>query len=410
MNVSTKVIVTLAIISYPITSFAQIDPNSFNHYLTYQDKVTDQVVGSDNQNESVFTAGFLKQINSNGNKLEGFKFFYGDDTGDPTRQIKNASKLYKENSQSVLLLVSPDYESFGAGCIISEDGYVVTNYHVAENYDRLLTFFYDENVTSLQDLDAEKFKVASIIAALPEKDLALLKLSSNSKFKTLRYGNNSRIEIAQDVFAIGHPESYIWSFTYGVISQLRNKYEWDYGGRNKCRANVIQTQTPINPGNSGGPLFNDKGELIGINTFGYGNAEGLNFAIRIDEIEKFVNESKRGKYKYELKAVASSREAEIYWDLIDSNENGINDCEAADMNSNGQYDVIRVDEDEDGYVDFIILDSNEDGEVDVYIYDEDDDGYFEYFIIDTNYDRKFDTVGIDTNQDGYPNEFYDYVG
>ena len=391
-------------------AYAQIDPSSFDHYLGYKDKANSQIVGTPETNEIISTTNFLRQIkNTTANKLSGLSF-YTDDNNDPTRQIENAPKLYKENSPSVVLLVSPDGESLGAGCVITADGYIVTNYHVVENYDKMLTFFYDKNITSLQDINAENYKVANVIAALPEKDLALLKLSSGKKFSSLRYGNNSRIEIAQDVFAIGHPEAYIWSFTYGVISQLRNNYEWYYDEQTECRANVIQTQTPINPGNSGGPLFNAKGELIGINTFRTGQAEGLNFAVRIDEIEKFIKESKAGKHKYQLRVVASSGEAEIYWDLIDSNENGINDCEAADMNGNGIYDIVRVDEDEDGYIDYIILDVNEDGNADVYIYDDDEDGFFEYYIMDTDNDRTFDTVGVDTNKDGTPNEFSDYKG
>ena len=270
-----------------ILYFAQVNPSSFDHYLSYNDKVNDRVLGTPEANSSISSTNFLRQVrNTIDNKLGTLNFYYKDNSGDPTREIKNASKLYKENSQSVVLLVSPDYESMGAGCIVTSDGYILTNYHVIENLDKMLIFFYDKNVTSIQELDPEKFKVADVISALPEKDLALLKLSSTSKYKSLQFGNNSRIEIAQDVFAIGHPETYIWSFTYGVISHLRNRYEWYYDETKICKANVIQTQTPINPGNSGGPLFNDKGKLIGINTFRTGDAEGLNFAIRIDEIVK----------------------------------------------------------------------------------------------------------------------------
>ena len=272
----------------------------------------------------------------------------------------------------------------------------------------MLTFFYDKNITSLEDINPENFKVAEVVASLPEKDLALIKLSSGNKYKPLRFGNNSKIEVAQDVFAIGHPETYIWSFTYGVISQLRNNYEWYYDEINVCRANVIQTQTPINPGNSGGPLFNEKGDFIGINTFTTGESEGLNFAVRIDEIDNFIKESKSGKHKYSYVASSSSLEKEITWDLIDADENGIVDGEAADINGDGKYDIVRVDENEDGYVDYIILDINQDGKADTYIFDKNQDDFFEYYIYDSDGDGYLDTVGIDYNKDGTPDEFYDY--
>lgn len=396
-------------ISFTTMVYPQIDLSALDHYLGYKDKVTKQTIGTSEDNELISTTGFLRNVkNTTDNELSDLSFFYNNESEEPTRQIKNASKLYKENSPSVVLIVAPDASSMGAGCVITEDGYILTNYHVIENQTKMLIFFYDKNVTSLQDLDPEKFKVAEVVAAMPVKDLALLKLSSSSKFKSLRFGNNSKIDIAQDVFAIGHPETYIWSFTYGVISQLRNRYEWYYDETNICKANVIQTQTPINPGNSGGPLFNEKGELIGINTFTTGEAEGLNFAVRLDELQEFIKESKSGKHKYELIESTSSEEEEIYWDLIDSDENGIDDCAAADIDGNGKYDIIRVDEDEDGYIDYIVLDVNQDETVDTYIYDEDNDGFFEYYIMDTNNDRYYDTIGIDTNKDGTPNEFYDY--
>jgi len=390
--------------------YSQIDLSALDHYLGYKDKVTKQSIGTTEDNELISTTGFLRNVkNTTDNELSDLSFFYNNENEEPTRQIKNASKLYKENSPSVVLIVAPDASSMGAGCVVTEDGYVLTNYHVIENQNKMLIFFYDKNVSSLQDLDPEKFKVADVVAGMPEKDLALLKLSSDRKYKKLRFGNNSKIDIAQDVFAIGHPETYIWSFTYGVISQLRNRYEWYYDESNICKANVIQTQTPINPGNSGGPLFNEKGELIGINTFRTGEAEGLNFAVRLDELQKFIKESKSGKHKYKVAASTSSDEEEIYWDLIDSDENGIDDCAAADMDGNGKYDIIKVDEDEDGYIDYVLLDVNQDNFTDTYVYDENEDGFYEYYIMDTDYDRYLDTVGIDTNKDGTPNEFYDYV-
>jgi len=369
----TYLAISILLLAAEANLFAQIDPSSLDHYLSYNDKVNSQIVGTPETNEIISSTNFLRQIkNTNANILNELSS-YSDDKSDPTRQIENAPKLFKENSQSVVLLLSPAGESFGSGCIVSVDGYILTNYHVIENYNKMLTLFYDKNVTSEKEINPENYKVAEVVAAFREKDLALLKLSSKNQFNSLKFGNNSSIDIAQDVFAIGHPEGYIWSFTYGVISQLRDNYEWDYGNRFSCKANVIQTQTPINPGNSGGPLFNDRGDLIGINTFGTKGAEGLNFAIRIDEIEKFIKESKSGKHKYELKAVASKKEVEIYWDLIDSNENGINDCEAADTDGDGKYDIARVDENEDGFIDYIVADLNKDGNIDTYVYDEDKD-------------------------------------
>lgn len=324
------------------------------------------------------------------------------------RGINNVSLMYKENVKSIVLLVSPDYSSMGAGCVVSEDGNILTNYHVIKDFERLLTFFYNKDITKVEDIDLQNFKIAEVIAVLPEKDLALLKITGNQKTASLRFADNSSIDVGQDVFAIGHPETNIWSFTSGVISQLRNNYEWSYDNRFKCRANVIQTQTPINPGNSGGPLFDVNGNLIGINSFRTKAAEGLNFAVRVDEIEKFLEEVKEGKHSYSAWVSKTKPDVTIVWNRIDSNRNGIIDCELSDIDGDGIYDIGRFDENEDGFIEYIAIDSNRDGIIDIYVYDRDRDGRLEYFVIDTDYDGYLDTVGIDTNGDGTPDKFDDY--
>jgi S1-C subfamily serine protease len=391
---------------------AQEKLRGIEQYLNNNETVMDSVAENYADNNMLSAVSFFGDINL---KTSGFfdKLVLKTDADfkfEKVRGINNVSEMYKENSKSIVLLVQPDYSSMGAGCLVSEDGYIVTNYHVVQNTDKMLTFFYDNNITKIEDINIENFKIANVIAAVPDKDLALLKIDSVHQNTSMKFGDNFEIEIGQDVFAIGHPESFIWSFTTGVISQLRSNYEWTYDNRNYCRANVIQTQTPINPGNSGGPLFNVKGELIGINSFRTPGAEGLNFAIRIDEIETFLQESRQGMHQYKLVAEKNTAENTIIWVSLDTDGNGIIDAEAADLNGNGDYDIMKVDENEDGFIDYIVVDSNQDGFIDMYIYDRNRDGHFEYYIMDLNYDRYLDTIGIDTNKDGLPNEFYDYRG
>ena len=120
------------------------------------------------------------------------------------------------------------------------------------------------------------------------------------KVKAVNYGKFSKELIGKSSFAIGHPKGLLWSFTSGMIGQVRPDYIWKYKG-SRHKANVIQTGAPINPGNSGGPLFNKKGELIGINTF-TSEGENLNFAIAINDVINFINEKpkpiKKKKNKY----------------------------------------------------------------------------------------------------------------
>ena len=99
-------------------------------------------------------------------------------------------------------------------------------------------------------------------------------------------GDISKLEVGDDVHAIGHPEGEVWTYTTGTISQIRPKYEWK-DEKITHSATVIQTQTAINPGNSGGPLLNNNAQVIGINSFRM-EGEGLNYAIAGDTIETFL--------------------------------------------------------------------------------------------------------------------------
>jgi S1-C subfamily serine protease len=123
-------------------------------------------------------------------------------------------------------------------------------------------------------------------------DLALVKVSEIPTGRTpVRLGDASEVAVGMDVHAIGHPTGEAWTYTTGVISQYRQAYQWQAGGDSiKHKADVIQTQTPINPGNSGGPLLSDSGNLIGVNSF-KSEGEGLNFAVSVDEVRKFIARS-----------------------------------------------------------------------------------------------------------------------
>src|SRR5262249_8798616 len=80
-----------------------------------------------------------------------------------------------------------------------------------------------------------------------------------------------------------------WSYTKGIVSQVRRNYAWKTEDGLKHTASVIQTQTPINPGNSGGPLLTDKGALVGVNSF-KAEGGGLNFAVSADDVRELLNE------------------------------------------------------------------------------------------------------------------------
>ena len=170
--------------------------------------------------------------------------------------------------------------SLGSGLIINaEQGWVLTNSHVVSNATEVLVSLIDKKAYS-----------ARIIGIDPKLDLALLRLSDEKKkvpsgLKQVRLVDSDKVRIAEPVFAVGNPFSLQHTVTTGIISAKNRTIgigPFD---------NFLQTDASINPGNSGGPLFNFKGEVIGINTAIYsrtGQSGGLGFAIPVNEAKAVI--------------------------------------------------------------------------------------------------------------------------
>ena len=176
--------------------------------------------------------------------------------------------------------------SLGSGFIINEDGTVVTNNHVISGADDILVKVGDK-----------EYK-AKVLGADPYMDIAVLKMETKDKFKTVKFGDSDMARVGDWAVAIGNPFGLGGTVTAGIIS-ARNR------DINLTRYDdFIQTDASINQGNSGGPLFNLTGEVIGINTAiiapGQSGSIGIGFAIPanaassvIDQLIKF-GETKRG--------------------------------------------------------------------------------------------------------------------
>ena len=157
--------------------------------------------------------------------------------------------------------------SLGSGFVISGDGYILTNAHVVNNADEITVKLNDKR----------EFK-ATVIGADARTDVALLKIEATG-LPAVRMGDANKLKVGEWVLAIGSPFGFDNTVTAGIVSAK---------GRNLPQENFvpfIQTDVAINPGNSGGPLFNMRGEVIGINSQIYsrtGTFMGLSFAIPID--------------------------------------------------------------------------------------------------------------------------------
>ncbi len=150
----------------------------------------------------------------------------------------------------------------GSGFIVSKDGYIVTNYHVIEDASDIKV-----TLTTRQQFEA------TLIGGDAKTDLALLKIEAEETLPTVPAGNSDNLEVGEWVLAIGNPFGLGHTVTTGIVSAKgRTIGAGPYD-------DFIQTDASINPGNSGGPLFNMRGEVIGINTAIVPQGQGIGFAI-----------------------------------------------------------------------------------------------------------------------------------
>lgn len=175
-------------------------------------------------------------------------------------------------------------ESEGSGIIYSEDGYIITNYHVIEAAINSSSAIVKITLSNEEEYEAE------IVGTDDVTDLALLKIDAKG-LTAAKFGTSAELNVGELAVAIGNPlgKEFAGSVTVGYISALHRSITSD--GRTY---NVLQTDAAINPGNSGGALVNGKGEVIGINTAKINDTsvEGLGFAIPSDDALKIIEELK----------------------------------------------------------------------------------------------------------------------
>jgi len=173
----------------------------------------------------------------------------------------------------------------GSGFIISSDGLILTNKHVASDKAASYTVFTN---------DGKKYS-ATIIAQNPVQDLAVLKIGG-SGFPTVTLGDSDSLELGQTAIAIGNAlGEFRNTVSVGVISGLARTITASGGDAgSETLAGVIQTDAAINPGNSGGPLLNLRGEVMGINTAVANGAQGIGFAIPINRAKRDISQVKSG--------------------------------------------------------------------------------------------------------------------
>lgn len=192
----------------------------------------------------------------------------------PVRTVK---ELVSRFGEGVVLVQTPD--GLGSGFVISEEGHCVTNYHVVEGQTRIaVTIFH---LAENGEFKRVAIRDVKILALNPYFDLALLEIPAQKdlKFQPVYIAENDSQREGDTVFAIGSPLGLERSVSEGIVS-TRN--------RNMDGIVYIQTTAQINPGNSGGPLFNTRGEVVGVINMKLTFGEGLGFAIPVAYLRHFI--------------------------------------------------------------------------------------------------------------------------
>ncbi|MCL5771197.1 MAG: trypsin-like peptidase domain-containing protein, partial [Actinobacteria bacterium] len=228
------------------------------------------------------------QSPSSTTKIEKPKLEDKKESGDATLKSFNEgiTKLVKEVTPSVVNLTvkvmgqdGSISEGVGSGVIYSEDGYIITNNHVAGSAQEIL----------VKTSDGKEY-VAKLVGTNKDTDIAVIKINANN-LKKASFTSIKDVEVGEIVIAVGSPFAIEQTVTMGVVSAKGR--EIAISSETLPMVDLIQTDTAINPGNSGGPLINIAGQVIGINTLIYspsGTSAGIGFAIPSDTAVNIANQ------------------------------------------------------------------------------------------------------------------------
>jgi serine protease Do len=192
------------------------------------------------------------------------------------RKESTVRELVSVLGEAVVQVRTPG--GLGSGFFINEEGYLITNFHVIESETQISIEVYHSNNGQL---DRRTYKQVRIVALNKFADVALLKVEDKDapKFSWVLLGSSDALSVGDRVFAIGSPLGLERTVTEGMLSTKTRQLAGEL---------YMQTTTQINPGNSGGPLFNLKGEVVGINNMKLQFSEGLGFAIPVETVKYFL--------------------------------------------------------------------------------------------------------------------------
>lgn len=208
---------------------------------------------------------------------------YSSDLSYVIENVKKAVvgiSFLKPDVEDILKAGTAEKWGLGSGVIISKNGYILTNQHIAQNVGTKLSITFHDGRTAK----------GRVVWNEKNIDLAIIKTEERN-LPTATLGNSSGIFVGDDVVAIGNPLGieFQGTTTKGIISGIGRTFLFEENGQKFFMESLIQTDASINPGNSGGPLINKNGDVIGINTVKLTEAEGIGFAVPINVVKPVID-------------------------------------------------------------------------------------------------------------------------
>ncbi len=200
----------------------------------------------------------------------------GEIYSDAVNSIVTITSSWKQYFSSILGSYYRPARMSGTGFCVSDNGYIVTNYHVVENAAEL----------TVTDYSGKEYK-AELVGCEPSNDFAVIKIDADTA--AVRLGDSSALNVGDDIVVIGNALGELsYTYTDGIVSHLSRLVKLESGEE----VNMFQTNAAINNGNSGGPVYNIRGEVVGIASAKYASEqiEGLGFCIPIDDIKEMISD------------------------------------------------------------------------------------------------------------------------
>ncbi len=336
------------------------------------------------------------------------------------------AQLYAHCAPAVVLVLNG--QGLGSGTIIKATGDILTSAHVVTGSSQVGVIFKPANADAA--ISRKDLQRATVVKYDPETDLAVLHVDVGQRvLPIIELGTPEELQVGDDVSAIGHPTGDTWTYTRGLISQLRPHHEWRTNTEDIThRADVIQTQTPINPGNSGGPLLDDQGRLVGVNAYKTEDAENLNFAVSVTTVRRFLAGSAGPPTGFSASPKGERRKPVPPQGSPDDQRNSLSSysppagCKprvtarghsdegsatiyGVDLNCSGRMNAVVIDPDDTTQARRMLIDSQGNGKVDGVLYDPHRSRHWDQSEWDTNGSGKASLRGVHADGQINPSAF-----